>query len=64
MAKIIQLILADEKVGRGVEGDPIRRVTQLWTLDGVLIASCDPFAKAADGESMSFFDPGRAAELK
>lgn len=27
--------------GKGVEGDPIRRVIQYWTLDGELLAEVD-----------------------
>jgi hypothetical protein len=28
--------------GRGTVGDPIRRVTQYWSLDGKLLAEVDP----------------------
>lgn len=29
--------------GRGVEGDPIRIVTQYWSIDGQFLAEHDPF---------------------
>lgn len=29
--------------GRGVEGDPVRRVTQYWTIDGDLLAEVDGY---------------------
>ena len=41
MAQVIKLIISDDLRGKGVEGDPYRRVKQLWTLDGVLIAEDD-----------------------
>ncbi len=28
--------------GKGVEGDPIRIITQYWSLDGRLLAEVDP----------------------
>ena len=33
--------------GKGVEGDPIRRITQYWTMDGYLLAEVDPYNKQA-----------------
>jgi len=41
MAKIIKLIYTEERTGLGVEGDPVRKCPQLWTLDGKLVASYD-----------------------
>jgi len=31
-----------ERRGKGIEGDPIRRITQYWTMDGFLLAEVDP----------------------
>lgn len=31
--------------GKGVEGDPIRVITQIWTMEGELITEIDPFKK-------------------
>jgi hypothetical protein len=42
MARVIQVIETEEKRGKGVEDDPIRGVTQYWSLDGELLAENDP----------------------
>jgi hypothetical protein len=52
-ADVIQVIRTTlERRGLGTEGDPIRRVTQYWSLDGVLLWEHDPCAgpPAAEGE--------------
>jgi len=41
MAHIVQLIYASDRRGDGSKEDPMRIVPQLWTLDGVLVASQD-----------------------
>lgn len=41
MAKVIELIQSESKTGRGVDGDPVRTVNELWTKDGVLVAAYD-----------------------
>ena len=47
-AEVIQVIRTTlERRGEGVENDPIRRITQYWTLDGDLLAEVDPW----DGEA-------------
>ena len=46
MTKIIEVIETYEKRGRGIDEDPVRRVYQLWTKEGVLIFeddSCEKF---------------------
>lgn len=43
MAKLIQVIEAEETRGRGVESDPVRRVKQYWSTDGELLAEVDPW---------------------
>lgn len=37
MAKIIQVIETFERRGLGTEKDPVRKIYQLWSLDGKLI---------------------------
>ena len=41
-AKLIQVIEVERNRGRGVDGDPVRTVTQYWSVDGVLLAEKDP----------------------
>lgn len=41
IAKVVKLIYTQERVGKGVDGDPVRLVDQLFTLDGHLVAECD-----------------------
>ena len=43
MAKIIELIEVYESTGLGIENDPVRRLYQLWTKDGILVLECDCF---------------------
>lgn len=41
--EVIQVVRTTlERRGRGVENDPIRRVTQYWSIDGQLLAEDDP----------------------
>ena len=43
-ARVIQVIETSLDLrGKGVDGDPIRRITQYWTLDGKLLAEVDPW---------------------
>jgi len=42
MTKIIELIETTEKRGKGIEGDPIRLVYQLFTKEGKLVFEDDP----------------------
>ena len=43
-ARVIQVIETSLVLrGKGVDGDPIRRITQYWTLDGKLLAEVDPW---------------------
>jgi hypothetical protein len=45
-ARVIQVIETGLDLrGKGVEGDPVRRITQYWTLDGELLAEVDPIDK-------------------
>jgi len=46
-ARVIQLIETNlERKGSGAEGDPVRHVTQYWTLDGRLLFEIDPIEEA------------------
>ena len=38
MAKVVQLIYAEERIGMGQEDDPYRLVPQLFTMEGELVA--------------------------
>ncbi len=41
-AKVISVICTESLMGRGIEGDALRMVTQYWSLDGELLAVNDP----------------------
>jgi len=43
-AKVIEVIETKAMKGTGVQTDPVRIVTQYWSLDGKLLAECDPSA--------------------
>ena len=48
MARIIELILTEEKtVGKGVDGDPIRKIVQLFNKDGQLVLEYDHHSEKA-----------------
>jgi hypothetical protein len=40
-AKLVTLIAITANRGKGIEGDPIRNVTQFYTIDGRLVAETD-----------------------
>lgn len=47
--EIIQLIRTRIlRRGKGIDSDPIRIVTQYWTMDGVLEFEIDPFEKLVE----------------
>lgn len=49
-AQVISVIRTElERRGQGVESDPIRIITQYWTLDGELLAEVDPYTERLDG---------------
>ena len=48
MAKIVEMIETDERRGTGREGDPMRRVYQLWTKDGRLVHENDAHDRELD----------------
>lgn len=41
MARLIELIITHSVKGRGIESDPMRSVTELWSKQGKLLASVD-----------------------
>lgn len=41
-AKRVPVIVVVFKRGLGIETDPVRLVTQYWSMDGCLLAECDP----------------------
>lgn len=51
--RIVKLIVAtNAHIGKGVAGDPIRGVLQLYSLDGKLILEIDPGDGDKDGPSL------------
>jgi hypothetical protein len=41
--EVIQVVRTNlERRGKGVDGDPVRRIEQFWSLDGRLLAENDP----------------------
>ena len=40
--RLITVIEVEATRGEGVEGDPIRSVTQYWSTDGTMLAERDP----------------------
>lgn len=42
-AKIVPVIMTTSKVGLGIKEDPIREVTQFWSLDGKLLCTADNY---------------------
>ena len=48
MARIIEVIETFERRGKGTEEDLIRKVYQLWTLDGELIFEKDPIKQTSE----------------
>ena len=41
-AEVIQVIKTVSRVGRGIDGDPVRHVIQYWSFDGQELAENDP----------------------
>lgn len=50
-AKVVQLILTSSVRGRGTEGNIMRSVAELWSMDGALVAELD--VAGPDGKSPS-----------
>lgn len=43
--KVIQVVEVKSLVGRSVEDDPGRQITEYFSLDGVRLARAEPFGK-------------------
>lgn len=48
-AEVLHIIRTRSLWGKGRDGDPIREVVQLWTLEGELLATIDPTAANQGG---------------
>lgn len=62
VSEIKLIVAANELCGEGVIGDPIRRLVQLWTHDGVLVAEWDAFAGNGRCPTCGAGDPQPARE--
>ncbi len=48
MPRVEQVIITEQELrGKGTEASPMRRIVQVWTLDGQLIAEMDPYKSEA-----------------
>lgn len=47
MAKLVQVIYAEDTAGSGLEGNPHRKLSQLWLSNGELLLQVDPETQAA-----------------
>ena len=43
--KVIKVVEVKSLVGKGVQGDPGRQITEYFSLDGVRLARAEPFGK-------------------
>ncbi len=62
-AKAIQVIVTQALAGAGVDGDPIRNVTQYWSMEGELLAERDPVGAATIQESPKQAAPVASAKV-
>lgn len=44
-AAVVSVIIVEAKRGSGTENDPTRLITEVWSMDGTLIAVNDPAIK-------------------
>jgi hypothetical protein len=51
--RVVQVILAFPTRGKGTDEDPFRTVTQVFTLDGQLIAEKDPTEEVKKDEKQT-----------
>lgn len=47
MTKIVRLIYTEQRTGDGQKDNPSRLAKQLWTEDGRLVLSYDPYTREA-----------------
>lgn len=57
--RVMQVIeTTNARRGKGVEGDPIRIITQYWDMDGKLLAEVDPVVHGSDFKNgAAAYDP-------
>lgn len=62
-AREVRVILTDSLVGLGEKDQPFRRVAELWSLDGRLLAAWDSFTREGTATADVFAPepPGDAA---
>lgn len=46
--EIIPVIVTRENIGEGTKENPIRCLTQYWTMDGVCLETIDPYEEYED----------------
>jgi hypothetical protein len=46
--EVVEVLKTVSVYGRGVAGDPVREITQYWTLDGELLLTIDPCEKSTE----------------
>jgi len=57
MVKIVELIYCDEaRTGKGIEGDPVRRIEQWFEKDGTLVFQKDDWKDEDDLKSKDNYD--------
>ena len=54
--KVIQVVEVKSLVGKGVEDDPGRQITEYFSLDGVRLARAEPFNKEPEIHEWSHDD--------
>lgn len=54
--KVIQVVEVKSLVGKGVEDDPGRQITEYFSLDGVRLARAEPFGKEPEIHEWSHDD--------
>jgi len=42
-AFLLEVIVVEVSKGEGIEGDPVRRVTQFWSKEGVFLSDDDKY---------------------
>ncbi len=45
-AKLIEVIATEKMIGEGTEKSPLRKLTQIWSKNGELIASSEPLTES------------------
>lgn len=53
MAKLMEVICLDRKVGKGVHGNPKRMVTEFWSKEGELLATYDSWEETQKARKLA-----------